>query len=89
MARRRDRRTNQNKRFDRINSETLGRKVARKMNDLGSLSASYQTGKYSNDASYRPRGRRGVRARRREERIAQRMANGTYRQPNGGTITNS
>ena len=40
-------------------------------------------------SSARVSGRRGVRARRREARIAQRMMNGTYRQPSGGTITNS
>ena len=44
---------------------------------------------FGNSASLRQRGRRGVRARRREARIAQRMMNGTYTQPSGGTITNS
>jgi len=89
MARNRDRRTVSNKRIDRINSETLGRKVTRRMYDLGSLSGDRTVNRYSDEASYRPRGRRGVRSRRRENRIAQRIANGTYRQPTGGTITNS
>ena len=34
-------------------------------------------------------GRRGVRARARANRIAARKAIGTYRQPGGGTTTNS
>ena len=40
-------------------------------------------------SSYRMRGRRGVRARRRAYRIAERQYNGTYKQPGGGTGTNS
>lgn len=41
------------------------------------------------DSTSRLRGRRGVRARARAQRIAIRQYNGTYTQPNGGTITNS
>ena len=89
MARNRDRKTKQNARLDRIKSESLGRRVTRDMRDLGVLGSAKAFGRYDNEASYRPRGRRGVRARRREARIAQRQANGTYRQPTGGTITNS
>ena len=37
----------------------------------------------------RQKGRRGVRARRRNGRILTRMLEGTYTQPSGGTITNS
>ena len=41
------------------------------------------------DSTSRLRGRRGVRARARAQRIAMRQANGTYTQPSGGTTTNS
>ena len=44
---------------------------------------------FGNNSALRQRGRRGVRARARQARIEARMANGTYRQPTGGTITNS
>ena len=78
MARRRDatsRRTTREDRFvSRVNRE------------------SYQTRLYTtsvNDSTGRMRGRRGVRARAREARIEARIANGTYRQPGGGTTTNS
>ena len=39
--------------------------------------------------AWRVRGRRAVRARARQARIAARQANGTYTQPSGGTGTNS
>ena len=41
------------------------------------------------EAVFRNRGRRGVRARARQNRIADRRVAGTYRQPSGGGTTNS
>ena len=43
---------------------------------------------FPNDASLRYKGRRGVRARARQQRINERFIQ-TITQPSGGTITNS
>ena len=70
------------------NSDMVSRNSQRSETALSGSRAT-RVGVTNRTPEYRVRGRRGVRARRRAYRIAERQANGTYRQPTGGTITNS
>lgn len=90
MARNRDRVSNNGNRSLKRLTKELGRRpeanVRVNEEDRRNIRLLYNREPTGAD---RVTGRRGVRARRREARIAQRQANGTYRQPTGGTITNS
>ena len=73
------------------NRDVLTRSVRKYERQTGTtVPVSYSGyGNNKREASTRNKGRRGVRARKRNDRILKRMANGTYTQPSGGTVTNS
>ena len=79
MARNRDSTTQRNKRYNQAMAQLVG---VKKYNSPIKGSRTWM--KENGGSTARVGGRRGVRARRREARIAQRNS-----QPSGGTITNS
>ena len=84
MAKRRDRRTRITERIARRNGVRANQIPVTSETSRRTASIAGVT-----EVVTRSRGRRGVRARARQNRIADRRLNGTYRQPSGGTITNS